>query len=158
MTSPSDWGDIIDEADARHFVGREYELDTFRQQISLNKPNYMIFYIAGQGGVGKTTLLNRYRELAQNAGFLVADCNEHEHDVPAVLGRFAHQLSKQGFHLKHFGERYKIYRQKMDEIENDPNAPQGIAALLGRTIVRATFAIGDTVPGLRMRKMLGPLQ
>jgi tetratricopeptide (TPR) repeat protein len=149
MTSPSNWGDIIDEADAKRFVGREHELDTFRQQISLNKPNYLIFYITGQGGVGKTTLLNRYKEIARDASFLVADCDEREHDVPAVLGRFAHQLAEQGFHLKHFDEHYKIYRQKMSEIENDPDAPQGIAALLGRTVVRATFAFGDAVPGLR---------
>jgi tetratricopeptide (TPR) repeat protein len=109
----------------------------------------MIFYITGQGGVGKTTLLNRYRETARDAGFLVADCNEQEHDVPAVLGRFAHQLSEKGLHLKHFSERHKIYRQKMGEIENDPDAPQGITALLGQTIVRATFTVGDTIPGLR---------
>jgi hypothetical protein len=82
MTSINNWGNIIDEADAERFVGREHELETFRQQIK--------------------------------------------------------RL-----------ERYKTYRQKMDAIENDPKAPQGLAAMLGRTVVRATYIVGDMVPGLR---------
>ncbi len=64
MASVGDWGEIIDESEAKLFVGREQELDTFRQQINLDKPRYLIFYITGQGGAGKSTLLNRYREIA----------------------------------------------------------------------------------------------
>jgi hypothetical protein len=37
----------------------------------------------------------------------------------------------------------------MNEIEIDPDAPQGLAAMLGRTVVRAAFVVGDMVPGLR---------
>jgi tetratricopeptide (TPR) repeat protein len=58
-------------------------------------------------------------------------------------------LTEQGYFLRHFNERYKTYRQRIDEIENDPEAPQGLAALVGRTVVRATFIVGDLVPGLR---------
>src|SRR5260370_36876227 len=121
MTSVGDWGAVIDEAGAERLVGREQELDSFHQQIGLSKPHYLIFYITGQGGAGKTTLLNRYREIAvKGANFLVADCDERQKDVPAVLGSFAHQLSEQGFPLKHFDDRYKTYREKMHEIEKDP--------------------------------------
>ena len=149
MTAGGDWGEIIDKEEAERFVGREWELETFRQQISHTPPRYLIFYITGQGGAGKTTLLNRYREIASDLGFLLADCDELQRDIPAVLGRFAHQLAEQGCSLKRFNERYKTYRQKMDEIENDPEAPQGLAALVGRTVVRATYIVGDMVPGLR---------
>jgi tetratricopeptide (TPR) repeat protein len=149
MTAGGDWGEIIDKEEAERFVGREWELETFRQQISRIPPRYLIFYITGQGGVGKTTLLNRYREIAKDFSFLLTDCDELQRDIPAVLGRFAHQLAEQGYSLRRFNERYKTYRQKMDEIENDPEAPQGLAALVGRTVVRATFIAGDMVPGLR---------
>ena len=149
MPSVGDWDEFIGEAEAEHFVGREQELESFRQQIGLTKPRYLIFYITGQGGAGKTTLLNRYREIAARFGFLLADCDAQQRDVPAVLGRFAHRLAEQGFPPKHFDERYKTYRQRMLEIENDPEAPQGLAALLGRTLVRSAFIIGDMVPGLR---------
>jgi hypothetical protein len=39
---------------------------------NLTPLRYLIFYITGQGGVGKTTLLNRYREIAQDFSFLLA--------------------------------------------------------------------------------------
>ena len=149
MASNGDWGEVIDDVEAKRFVGREQELDIFRQQIGLSKPSHLIFYITGQGGVGKTTLLNRYRQIAKDAGFLLVDCDEQEREVPSVLGRFAHQLAERGFPLKRFDERYKTYRQKMNEIESDPDAPRGLAAMLGRTVVRAAYVVGDTVPGLR---------
>jgi len=150
MTSFDDWGPIIDEAEAQRFVGREQELDTFRQHINSTPPRYLVFYITGQGGVGKTTLLNRYREIARNDfKFLLADSDEQQRDIPSVLGRFARQLKEQNVPLKRFDERYTTYRQKMHEIENDPEAPQGLAALLGRTVVRAAFVGGDLVPGVR---------
>ena len=150
MTSFDDWGPIIDEAEAQRFVGREQELDTFRQHINSTPPRYLLFYITGQGGVGKTTLLNRYREIARNDfKFLLADSDEQQRDIPTVLGRFARQLKEQNAPLKRFDERYNTYCQRMHEIENDPEAPQGLAALLGRTVVRAAFVGGDLVPGVR---------
>ena len=149
MGSVGDWDEIIDEAEAERFVGRENELELFRQQVRLDKPRYLIFYITGQGGSGKTTLLNRYQDIARGFNFLITDCDEKQRDVPAVLGRFAQQLAEQGFSLKHFDEHYKTYRQKLHEIENDPEAPQGLAAMLGRMVVRAAYIGGDLVPGLR---------
>ena len=149
MASAGSWGDILEEAEAERFVGREHELDALIKEISLARPRYLIFYIMGQGGVGKTTLLNRFRKTAQDAGFLLTDSDEQQRDVPTVLGRFARQLAAQGHSLKCFHERYKLFRQKMDEIENDPQAPQGLAAMLGRTVIRATYIVGDLVPGLR---------
>jgi len=149
MASVGDWGELISKAEAERFVGRERELEIFDQQINLAQPRYLIFYITGQGGAGKTTLLNRYREIARGTGFLLAECDELQRDVPAVFGRFARQLAEQDSPLKDFDRRYTTYRQRMHEIENDPEAPQGLAALLGRTLVRSAFIIGDMVPGLR---------
>jgi hypothetical protein len=76
MTADGGWGKIIDKKEAERFVGREQELETFRQQISCTPPDYFIFYITGQGGVGKTTLLNHYREIAKDLSFLLTDCDE----------------------------------------------------------------------------------
>ena len=149
MPSPGDWDELIGEAEAERFVGREQELASFRQHVGFTKPRNLIFYITGQGGAGKTTLLNRYQEIARGFGFLLAECDELQRDVPVVLGRFARQLAEQGFPLKHFDERYTPYRQRMHEIENDPEAPQGMAALLGRAVIRSAFIVGDMVPGLR---------
>jgi AAA ATPase domain len=149
MFEGDNWDDLINEKEAERFVGREQELDLFHKEVSLPRPHSIIFYITGQGGVGKSTLLGRYRVIAAAAGFVLADTDDLQRDVPSVLGRFAHQFSGQEIQLKRFNERYKTYRQKMDEIENDPQAPQGLAALLGRTVVRASYVVGDLLPGLR---------
>src|SRR6266699_3715628 len=149
IMSGGDWNDVYEEVEAEHFVGREQELESFRQHISPVNPRYLIFYITGQAGAGKTTLLTRYKGIAEEYDFLLSDSNEQQRDVPTVLGRFAQQLTDQGFSFKNFDERYKTYRQKMHEIENDPEAPQGFAATLARTVVRAAFIGGDAVPGVR---------
>ncbi len=72
MASIGDWDEILDErnfghheAIAERFVGRDRELNAFRKQISLIPPRYLIYYISGQGGVGKTALLDQYREITR---------------------------------------------------------------------------------------------
>src|SRR6266446_2172423 len=107
-----DWNEVYEEVEAEYFVGREQELESFHLNIRLSKPRFLIYYITGQGGAGKTTLLNRGKAIAQEYGFLLADCDEQQHNVPSVLGRFAQQLTDQGFPLKDFNERNKTYRQK----------------------------------------------
>jgi len=143
------WGDVIEKAESERFIGREQELFAFKLHIERNPPRYLIFFISGQGGAGKSSLLNRCRDVSQDLGMLLADCDEQQTDIPAVLGRFAQQMAEQGFTLKKFDERYKVYRQKMDEIEHDPDAPQGLAGIIGRTLVRGVFLAGDMVPGVR---------
>lgn len=194
MGVSGNWSDWLSKGEAEQFVGREQELEVFRQEIASltpppavrarqpglarfarflrlrrpaspaeippqplsTAPHYLIFYISGQGGVGKTTLLNRYRELARAAHFCLAESDERQKDIPSVLGQFAHQFADQGALLKHFSERYRTYQQKMQEIENDPKAPQGWSSLVGRTIVRTAFAGVDLLPGVRQVATLLP--
>jgi len=77
------------------------------------------------------------------------DCDEQQRNVLSILAHFAHQLADQSYPLKHFSERYDVYQQKVDEIERDPEAPQGLAAVIGRTLVRSVYIAGDLIPGLR---------
>ncbi|GCE50260.1 hypothetical protein EI42_04737 [Thermosporothrix hazakensis] len=142
-----DWNAIIKQAESRRFIGREKELETFRYHI--NASNYLIFYICGQGGVGKTTLMKRYGEMAHEFGFLAVTSDEQQKTIPELLGHFAHQLAEHNIHLKKFEKRYKTYQQKREEIENDPSAPQGIIGMLGRGAVKVSFTLGDGVPMLR---------
>jgi len=65
MAASSNWDDVINNAEAEYFVGRKHELEAFRQQLNLKSPRFLVFYICGQAGVGKTTLLGRYREIAK---------------------------------------------------------------------------------------------
>jgi tetratricopeptide (TPR) repeat protein len=125
-----------------HFIGREQELSFFRQQLVRTSSPYRIFYITGQNGIGKTTLLGLYKQIAKKLGFLVVECNEQERGVLAVLEHFARQLANQGSPLKQFDAYYQLYRRKIDEIGSDTKAPQGLGMLLKRTLWRSMYMSG----------------
>jgi hypothetical protein len=145
---PQTWNDIIEAVDHEQFVGREHELARYRTELS-GPPRKLIFFIHGQGGAGKTMLVNRYREIAAELEYVIADCDEQQKDIPAILGRFSEHLDGQGISLKTFNERWKKYRQCKQEIEADPDAPEGLAATLGKGAVRVGFILSDGIPIVR---------
>lgn len=139
MTQRPKRGDIARERTT--FAGRVSELDDFRQ--NLNRPaneRSLIWMVYGQGGIGKTSLLNRYRSMvtSQPYNYLTAWLNEYlPENVISVMGAIAEQLEKQDSPLKTFNERYRVYRQRKSEIDADPERPKGIAAHMGRKITEA---------------------
>ncbi|MBO3460154.1 tetratricopeptide repeat protein [Aetokthonos hydrillicola Thurmond2011] len=129
--------DILKRRQQTEFVGREEQLHIFRYNLGLPPKDYrrrFFFNIYGQGGVGKTALMQQIRKLADEAKALTAYTNEDEPDVPTVIGHIAEQLEQQGHVLKEFKERYRTYRQCRQQLETDPEAPQGFAALVGQTV------------------------
>jgi hypothetical protein len=72
------------------FVGRASELDFFVERILRPEdPIHNILSISGQGGVGKSTLLLRFIELAQSPDFAdscpVALVDEHQTTITSTL-------------------------------------------------------------------------
>ncbi len=129
--------DILNQRRSTDFVGRQTELDFFRKNLSLglNDPERkFIIYISGQGGIGKTTLTKRFRNMATEKGLLTAMVDESQEEVPEVLGVFAEQFANSGHELEKLAKRYHDYREKKGEVEADPEAPLGFAGFLGRTI------------------------
>jgi hypothetical protein len=55
----------------RSFVGRQSELALVREALSGAEPTFAVLHLTGPGGIGKTTLLREYAELAAAAGRLV---------------------------------------------------------------------------------------
>ncbi len=130
------------------FVGREQQLDQFRYNLALPPEDwYFLFNIWGQGGVGKSTLLRQFRKLAEHTGCITAVIDEGTTSVPEAMGRLAEQLGQQGHPLKQFSERYKVFRQKKQELEADLEAPQGLSAFLGRTAAKAGLGLAKQIPG-----------
>jgi hypothetical protein len=66
--------------------------------------------------------------------------------VPSVMGCIAEQFAARDHPLKIFAERYKVYRQRREEIEADPEAPQGFPAFLGRTLAKGGLRLARRVP------------
>jgi tetratricopeptide (TPR) repeat protein len=149
LKKPRSLQDVIRNRQQSVFVGREEQLNLFQQSLSLplyDDRRYFLFNIWGQGGVGKTSLINRYQKIAEEIGAITGRIDEDERDVSSVMGRFAQQFEQQGHSLRRFNERYKVYRQKREELEVDPEVPQGFAGLAGRTVAKGTLKLVEQVP------------
>lgn len=141
--------DILKRRQRSDFVGREEQIALFRQNLALpldDDRRRFIFNVAGQGSVGKTWLLRRFRQLAGARDAITAWTDEAEEDVPEVMGRIAEQFEEQGYDLESFSERYRVYRQKRRELEADPDAPQGFPAFVGRTLIKGGLGLARGTP------------
>ena len=149
QNKPKSLQDILKQRQQSGFVGRENQVNQFRQNLGLPLEDYrrrFLFNVWGQGGVGKSTLLRQFRKIADEAKIISAYIDEAEKSVPEVMGRLAEELERQGHKLTQFTERYKVYRQKRQELETDPEAPQGFSAFVGKTVVKTGVRLARRVP------------
>jgi hypothetical protein len=72
-------GDLLDSARRRHFVGRHHELTSFDDALAGRSPRRVLF-VHGQGGIGKTTLLQEFRARAREAGRSVVQIDGRDVD------------------------------------------------------------------------------
>lgn len=130
------------------FFGRGEEVRRFRENLALPpEKRRFVFNIHGQGGVGKSFLLQRFTQLAEEQHVLCPWSNEDQHDVVAVLVKTAQQLKALGVRFKAFDERYRTYQQKRDELEKDPELPPGLFDLMGKSATRLTLFTAAHVAG-----------
>ena len=141
--------EILKQRQQKSFVGREEQINFFRSNLALSLESdqrRFILSVFGQGGVGKTTLLKQFRKIASENNFATALSNDEETSVPKVMARLAQQFENQGHKLEKFSERYKVYRQKKQELESDPEAPQGFSAFLGQAVAKGGLRLAKEVP------------
>jgi hypothetical protein len=132
------WKEKRDRASKNNFIGRANDLSAFRNSLTNSESDAIIFSISGQGGVGKTTLLQQFCQITKELEQVAAYLDEGSQinpitDVPESLDRLANSLEQQGGKFEKFYERYKTYRQKKQELEADPDAPNGIVAGISKT-------------------------
>ncbi len=137
------------------FIGREVQLQAFRSTLStyIEERSKPIFNISGQGGIGKTTLLQQFRKITVDLEQVAVYVNEgiesnRVDNVPEVIDRLVKDFEQQGYKFDEFRERYKTFRQKKQEIEADPEAPQGIVAGIGKVTAKAGLGAVKFIPGI----------
>lgn len=126
MGSDSTFQELLSSFSKDVFVGRSEQLTLFEKALDAPRPSFLILGISGQGGVGKTTLLERFQNIAEAHKAHSALVNEDITNVPDVLSSFAKQLTASGLLFKNFNERYMKYRELKNEVEGDIDAPQGL--------------------------------
>ncbi|WKN15352.1 tetratricopeptide repeat protein [Streptomyces sp. JUS-F4] len=101
------------------FVGREAELGLFRANFALppEDPRHrFVFHVRGNAGVGKTSLVREWRELAGEFGALTASVDESADSVPDVLAAIAAQFAEQGYPLKALDRLLDTYRRALHDM------------------------------------------
>jgi hypothetical protein len=68
IASGSTLGDLLASRRRRRFVGRTSEVELFRVALESPEPQFLLLYIHGPPGIGKTSLLDVYAEVAVEAG------------------------------------------------------------------------------------------
>jgi hypothetical protein len=58
----------LTQARRQRFVGRRAELELFRATLSRDVPDFAVLHLHGPGGMGKTTLLREFAQIATEAG------------------------------------------------------------------------------------------
>jgi hypothetical protein len=87
VTPTTRLADRLAAARRRRFVGRQNEVALFTSALHEIEPPFAVLHVYGPGGVGKTTLLAEYRDLATQAGWetVLLDGRNMEASPPGFL-------------------------------------------------------------------------
>lgn len=133
------------------FIGREEQLQKFRDNLEAGSSSYdfyNIFNIHGQGGVGKTTLLQRYMDLVKAEGHFYIYTDEGVSSVIDFMNIVVTQLQQQGLRFKEFCEQHKKLLQERQKLEADPEAPKGWLSYIASTVIKGGMDVTqEFLPG-----------
>ncbi|WP_050502717.1 tetratricopeptide repeat protein [Streptomyces monomycini] len=102
------------------FVGRDGELSAFRANLARDPadPDFrFLHHLRGQGGVGKTSLVQRFEHMARELGALTVYVDDSVHSVPDAMAVISTRLGRQGSPLKAFDKLLATYRERRHEAE-----------------------------------------
>ncbi|MGY6026903.1 tetratricopeptide repeat protein [Streptomyces spinosirectus] len=131
------------------FVGRQAQTAQFRRNLSLpldHPERRFVFSIHGDAGVGKTYLVRHLRRIADTEGAATSRVDETSRDVLAVMNRIATELAHANSPLRAFEKRHAHYEGRRNDLESDPQAPEGAPTFLTRTAVGIGLGAAKSIP------------
>ncbi len=146
MSANPTFQDLLDDFSAEVFVGRGEQLTLFEQALEASRPPFLILNISGQGGVGKSTLLDRYEQLAVSHKVASALLNEDHIAIPKILASVATQLNAYELDFDTFNGRYRKYLELKEQVESDPKMPSGLFDFALRGVTKIGFRSLKRIP------------
>ncbi|WNJ17399.1 tetratricopeptide repeat protein [Pontibacter sp. G13] len=121
-----------DQANQKTFVGRQHFLQQFRENLQLDPDEddgyTNIYNLYGQGGVGKTTLMHEFEQMAKDKEYRVAWVDTEDNrlaEVVETMHAIAQTFQAQGADFSPFLKRYEEFKKLRNELEADPEKPEG---------------------------------
>ncbi|WP_367323078.1 tetratricopeptide repeat protein [Streptomyces sp. HUAS ZL42] len=104
------------------FIGRQNELTGFRENFAQDPDSatstfQYLFHIHGDGGVGKTSLVQQWVAVAREFGAATVYLDDGVHSAVEAMEAISAQLGHQGMALKGFDRMLTTYRQRRHEAE-----------------------------------------
>lgn len=84
--------EVIAEVEESYFIGRNDEVKFFHEYLQNDNPDHKIIYFHGEGGIGKTFLINEFSRIAARKDILVIqlDSEDFRHSPPAFVDYLYH--------------------------------------------------------------------
>jgi len=142
------WKDRREKKRKENFIGRREYLEEFAKDFNCGEPEYMVFSVTGEGGVGKSTLLLQFANIADASKAISITCDDRHPSPAQAMGHIAAHLAKLDIFHKEFDDRYKKYRELRDEVESDPKAPRGFIDVMARVGTHLAIKSGRQIPGV----------
>lgn len=142
------WQKKLAQRRKAQFIGRWEPLRLFTDNFVGAEPEYLAYVVTGEGGVGKSTLLEQFVHIARAHDALPIICDERHLSPADAMGHVAAELAGQQIEYKPFNERYKKYRELRQEVEGDAKAPRAAVDVLVRGITDVTVKGLRRAPGV----------
>ncbi len=141
--------DILNRRQHASFVGRQAQIAQFRDNSVLppdSPDRRFIFNVHGVTGIGKTFLVRQLVHAVQEIRWSTAYTDETIYDLPSIMAAIAAELAPRGGAFENFRKQHSTYMRHRNELENDPQAPEGTPSFLTTTAVRIGLAAAKGVP------------
>ncbi len=142
--------DILQQRQQQEFIGREAFITLFRENLFFppdDDRRRFVLSVSGQGGIGKTSLLNQLFHLTTQLGLTAAWTNELQENALAVMIRVVEQLDPEHRFFKKFHRRYRAYQRLCQGLEADSQAPKGsLAAFVRQSLIKGALRAGHALP------------